>query len=179
MTDVAAVLDALPFEAALLDHDLRIVHANDAFARLLGHPAGELAGTRLPEGAGGAGHPELSTQEPDRSARRFPLRVASGKTRLALLHATKGRGGIRYLCLVEGERASRGSDAPPDSLARRVAEARHAINNSLMTVVGIGELVLARPDLPEAIQAKIRAILTEAERIRDRLEELRAPRGPS
>jgi len=56
-----------------------------------------------------------------------------------------------------------------DEMATLIADVRHDTNNSLMAILGYLELLLGRGDLPDAAVSKLKAIETEAYKIRDQI----------
>ena len=56
-----------------------------------------------------------------------------------------------------------------DEMATLIADVRHDTNNSLMAILGYLELLLGRDDLPDAAVSKLKAIETEAYKIRDHI----------
>ncbi len=70
-------------------------------------------------------------------------------------------------------------DDASNELAALISDVRHDTNNSLMAIMGYVELLLSRDDLPEAAVSKLKAIETEAFKIRDHLARTAFIRRPN
>jgi signal transduction histidine kinase len=69
-------------------------------------------------------------------------------------------------------------DDASNEIAALISDVRHDTNNSLMAIMGYVELLLSRTDLPEAAVTKLKAIETEAFKIRDHLARTSFIRRP-
>ena len=65
-----------------------------------------------------------------------------------------------------------------NDMATLIADVRHDTNNSLMAILGYLEILLGREDLPEPAVSKLRAIETEAYKIRDHIARTAFIRRP-
>jgi signal transduction histidine kinase len=70
-------------------------------------------------------------------------------------------------------------DDASNELAALISDVRHDTNNSLMAIMGYVELLLSRDDLPAAAVSKLKAIETEAFKIRDHLARTSFIRRPN
>jgi signal transduction histidine kinase len=143
----------------LVDPQGTILHANLVARRLAGGDGAPLDGGSLI-----AAFPFLQMTEQGLTVRQpSPIRLR--------VQSLGPGGGECRLVLFEETAAT----AP---VLKQVSDASHAINNSLMGILGQVDLLLSRADLVEVARKKVAQIQAEAERIRQRVAELRSIQSP-
>jgi signal transduction histidine kinase len=186
-------LDSLTWGVLAVAPDLAVVDANVAAARILGanapgdlrgktlsrlcrvEPHGWMAGTVRDVAAGRPGpRPlilpaicgDLPEEPPPVTLRIHVLPVPAGDPPFVTVV-------LEPLPATEDEDRA---DVLIDRFLQIAAHVRHEINNPLMGVLGHGELLEDRTDLPDDVRARIRSIREEGNRIRDHVRELGAIR---
>ena len=179
------VARALPVPLAILDRHGRVVAANRRFEELAGRPAGELVGalllgelietaadasSRLTE-ALDAGHVELRLHGSFAAGAHD-----GGRSRRVSLRSFRHDGEPHVLAWLDELPAPGAADANAevDEVFRRVARARHQLNNLLMGLVGQAELLLDRDDLPEDARERVEAVMRQAARLREAVQQMGA-----
>jgi len=182
--DAEGLLACLPDATLLVDFDARVRAVNAESERLLGRPAAELVGRRLPECFPG----DTRIAELDRAflaeaadasfSRVETTTIGEAATQVTVTLRTFGSEGtvlgLATLREVDGDAAATLRLEQASERMRKVRAVRHEVNNLLMGLLGHLELLVDRGELPSSTAERLRLIREQAERIRVAVDMLRA-----